>query len=140
MQGWASSWNNLKTTSRWSKLPMQHLQNIWNSLLDLQVLLSEVSPPKLQQMGQIDAWIQIACPRLSIDWGEGFSKPTLTPYEALVALGEVCSCYPSNAFARDSSLSVVEAVDVHGPVQYMLDSMQCSKMSGCLVRKYCCPS
>lgn len=91
---------------------MQHLQTICNSPLDLQVLLSEVSPPKLQQMGQIDAWIQIACPRLSIDWGEGFSKPTLTPYEALIALGEVSSC--SNPFARDSSLSVVEALDVHG--------------------------
>lgn len=24
---------------------------------------------------------QIACPRLSIDWGEGFAKPTLNPYE-----------------------------------------------------------
>ena len=31
--------------------------------------------------------LQVACPRLSIDWGEGFAKPTLTPYEALVALG-----------------------------------------------------
>ena len=30
----------------------------------------------------------MACPRLSIDWGEGFTLPTLTPYEALVALGE----------------------------------------------------
>lgn len=26
-------------------------------------------------------WVQIACPRLSIDWGEAFSKPLLTPYE-----------------------------------------------------------
>lgn len=25
---------------------------------------------------------------MSIDWGEGFVKPTLNPYEALVALGE----------------------------------------------------
>ena len=40
-------------------------------------------------MEGVDAWIQIACPRLSIDWGEGFQKPTLTPYEALIALGEV---------------------------------------------------
>ena len=37
---------------------------------------------------EVDVWVQVACPRLSIDWGEGFSKPTLTPYEALVALGE----------------------------------------------------
>lgn len=48
---------------------------------DLQVLLSEVAPWKLDMMTNIDAWIQIACPRLSIDWGEGFHKPTLTPYE-----------------------------------------------------------
>ena len=26
-------------------------------------------------------WVQVACPRLSIDWGEAFSKPLLTPYE-----------------------------------------------------------
>ena len=33
--------------------------------------------------------LQVACPRLSIDWGEAFTTPTLTPYEALIALGEV---------------------------------------------------
>jgi 2-(3-amino-3-carboxypropyl)histidine synthase len=34
------------------------------------------------------AWAQVACPRLSIDWGEGFGGlPVLTPYEAMVALG-----------------------------------------------------
>ena len=55
----------------------------------MQVLLSEVAPWKLALMEGVDAWIQIACPRLSIDWGEGFEKPTLTPYEALIALGEV---------------------------------------------------
>ncbi len=54
-----------------------------------QVLLSEVAPWKLALMGGVDAWVQIACPRLSIDWGESFAKPTLTPYEALVALDEV---------------------------------------------------
>lgn len=53
------------------------------------VLLSEVSPQKLAAIGHIEAWVQIACPRLSIDWGEGFTKPTLTPYEAMIALGLV---------------------------------------------------
>ena len=33
--------------------------------------------------------VQVACPRLSIDWGEAFDRPTLTPYEAFVALGQV---------------------------------------------------
>ncbi|EFN55489.1 hypothetical protein CHLNCDRAFT_23248, partial [Chlorella variabilis] len=51
------------------------------------VLLSEVSPPKLAALSEgIDAWVQIACPRLSIDWGEGFTQPTLNPYEARVRL------------------------------------------------------
>ena len=54
------------------------------------VLLSEVTPAKLRALSSgIDTWVQIACPRLSIDWGEGFDKPTLNPYEAFVALGEV---------------------------------------------------
>lgn len=26
-------------------------------------------------------WVQIACPRLSVDWGTAFSKPLLSPYE-----------------------------------------------------------
>lgn len=39
-------------------------------------------------MKGIDCWIQIACPRLSIDWGSGYSRPLLTCYEAFVALGE----------------------------------------------------
>lgn len=38
-------------------------------------------------MSDVDAWVQIACPRLSIDWGYAFPRPLLSPYEALVALG-----------------------------------------------------
>ena len=50
-------------------------------------LPAEVSPPKLAALSEgIDAWVQIACPRLSIDWGEGFTQPTLNPYEARVRL------------------------------------------------------
>lgn len=53
------------------------------------VLLSEVTPAKLAMLGNsVDVWVQIACPRLSIDWGEEFDRPTLNPYEAFVALGE----------------------------------------------------
>ena len=29
----------------------------------------------------IYSWVQIACPRLSIDWGMAFEKPLLSPYE-----------------------------------------------------------
>jgi len=51
------------------------------------VLVSEVSPQKLRAFEGVEAWVQVACPRLSIDWGEGFELPTLTPFEAFVALG-----------------------------------------------------
>jgi 2-(3-amino-3-carboxypropyl)histidine synthase len=58
------------------------------------VLLSEVSPQKIAMLSQdIDVFVQIACPRLSIDWGDEFSRPTLNPYEAFVALGEVRGFY-----------------------------------------------
>lgn len=53
----------------------------------INLLLSEIFPGKLAMMNDIDCWVQIACPRLSIDWGYAFPKPLLTPYEALVTLG-----------------------------------------------------
>lgn len=52
------------------------------------LLLSEIFPGKLAMFDDVEAWVQIACPRLSIDWGFAFPRPLLTPYEALVALGE----------------------------------------------------
>ncbi|KAG6042226.1 Diphthamide biosynthesis protein 1 [Claviceps citrina] len=51
------------------------------------LLLSEIFPAKLAMMNEVECWVQVACPRLSIDWGYAFSRPLLTPYEALVALG-----------------------------------------------------
>ena len=50
------------------------------------VMLSEIFPKKLTLFRNVDAWIQVACPRLSIDWGTAFEQPLLTPYEAAVAL------------------------------------------------------
>ncbi|EUC48282.1 hypothetical protein COCMIDRAFT_2894 [Bipolaris oryzae ATCC 44560] len=50
------------------------------------LLMSEIFPGKLAMMGDVEAWVQIACPRLSIDWGYAFPRPLLSPYEALVAL------------------------------------------------------
>lgn len=53
----------------------------------INLLLSEIFPGKLALMDDVECWVQIACPRLSIDWGYAFPRPLLTPYEALVALG-----------------------------------------------------
>jgi 2-(3-amino-3-carboxypropyl)histidine synthase len=53
----------------------------------INLLLSEIFPGKLGMMKDVECWVQVACPRLSIDWGYAFPRPLLTPYEALVALG-----------------------------------------------------
>ncbi|KAJ2781909.1 Diphthamide biosynthesis protein 1 [Coemansia interrupta] len=68
------------------------------------VLLSEIFPQKLALFPDIDCWVQVACPRLSIDWGYAFPKPLLTPYEANVALDatEWQDVYPMDFYAFDS--------------------------------------
>jgi 2-(3-amino-3-carboxypropyl)histidine synthase len=52
-------------------------------------LLSELTEEKLNLYPKCECFIQIACPRLSIDWGSYFSKPVITPYEAFVAFSDV---------------------------------------------------
>lgn len=74
----------------------------------INLLLSEIFPGKLAMMSDVECWVQIACPRLSIDWGYAFPRPLLTPYEALIALdvregwdkanGGV---YPMDFYAKD---------------------------------------
>lgn len=47
------------------------------------VLISEISPTKLAQFGSsVDCWVQVACPRLSLDWGESYGVPMLSSFEA----------------------------------------------------------
>ncbi|KAI0385422.1 putative diphthamide synthesis protein-domain-containing protein [Hypomontagnella monticulosa] len=70
------------------------------------LLLSEIFPGKLAMMSDVECWVQVACPRLSIDWGYAFPRPLLTPYEALVALGEredwsKSGVYPMDYYARE---------------------------------------
>lgn len=69
------------------------------------LLLSEIFPGKLALMSDVECWVQVACPRLSIDWGYAFPRPLLTPYEALVALGEKQDwgdgVYPMDYYGKD---------------------------------------
>ncbi|XP_007554411.1 2-(3-amino-3-carboxypropyl)histidine synthase subunit 1 isoform X1 [Poecilia formosa] len=85
---------------------LQHLESKLESLGKsfTRVLLSEVFPSKLDLIPDVDAWVQIACPRLSIDWGTAFSKPLLSPYEAAVALQEVGweEVYPMDFYSNQS--------------------------------------
>lgn len=62
-----------------------HLSRMRNKTISL-FLMSEIFPQKLALLQDIDCYIQVACPRLSIDWGYAFDKPLLSPYEAEVVL------------------------------------------------------
>jgi 2-(3-amino-3-carboxypropyl)histidine synthase len=70
------------------------------------LLLSEIFPAKLALFQDtVDVWVQIACPRLSIDWGYAFkAAPLLNPYEANVVLGTAPwkSVYPMDFYANGS--------------------------------------
>ncbi|KAG0220979.1 Diphthamide biosynthesis protein 1 [Mortierella sp. GBA43] len=68
------------------------------------ILLSEIFPGKLAMFEDMDAFIQIACPRLSIDWGYAFPKPLLTPYEASVVFESIPwqPVYPMDFYSNDS--------------------------------------
>ncbi|KZO90490.1 hypothetical protein CALVIDRAFT_490323 [Calocera viscosa TUFC12733] len=66
-----------------SVLPLGHRPDI------TPILLSELSPQKLSLFTQLSAFVQTSCPRLSIDWGEAFQRPLLSPYECTVAVGGI---------------------------------------------------
>jgi 2-(3-amino-3-carboxypropyl)histidine synthase len=65
------------------------------------ILLSEISPAKLARMTRstenpegVDTWVQIACPRLSIDWGGAFGGvPLLNAYEVQFCLFVLLVCF-----------------------------------------------
>ena len=84
-----------------------------NNLKSFVVLASEITPSKLAFFGKkVDAWVQIACPRLSVDWGHYLSGdqsvPVLNPYELFVALDSTNKLwrsedesYPMDYYSQD---------------------------------------
>lgn len=66
------------------------------------LLLSEVSPERLALFESVGAWVQVACPRLSLDWGDAYGTPLLTPYEAHVAFGgrDYQAVYPMDYYSN----------------------------------------
>jgi 2-(3-amino-3-carboxypropyl)histidine synthase len=99
------------------------------------ILLSELSPAKLALFGQhLDAFVQTSCPRLSLDWGEAFEKPLLSPYEANVALGvtrgwgkgrgvgmEDLRSSPASSLADSPSAASLDADDPNEAIDYPMD-------------------
>ena len=52
------------------------------------ITMSELTPDKLMNFYNIEAFIELACPRIALDDFAKYEKPILTMREALVALGE----------------------------------------------------
>ncbi|EOB11153.1 Diphthamide biosynthesis protein 1 [Nosema bombycis CQ1] len=51
-------------------------------------MLDEIEDDILSRYPFIDAFVQISCPRLSVDWGHSFSKPLLSPFEVFYEKGD----------------------------------------------------
>ena len=52
------------------------------------IMLNEITETKIMNYNKCECFIQLACPRLSIDWSDQFTKPMLTPYEIYLALDQ----------------------------------------------------
>lgn len=77
-----------------------------NGKVVIPFLMAEINRAKLPLIVEVDVWVQVACPRLSIDWGEGFDKPIITPYELEVAMMETVwqDVYPMDYYSNDGGL------------------------------------
>jgi len=64
------------------------------------LLLSEITKEKLALFPNVDAWVQVACPRLSTDWGHYFDKPLLTSYEAHSLFTDLPLAAPMDYYAN----------------------------------------
>uniref|UniRef100_A0AAG5DUS7 2-(3-amino-3-carboxypropyl)histidine synthase subunit 1 n=2 Tax=Anopheles atroparvus TaxID=41427 RepID=A0AAG5DUS7_ANOAO len=82
------------------------------------ILLSEIFPAKLALMTDIDAFVQVACPRLSIDWGTAFPKPLLTPYELSVALGDAEWKIPECTATKEQQQKPLPSLEVVYPMDF----------------------
>ena len=86
------------------------------------MLASEITPSKLLLFAQkVHVWVQIACPRLSVDWGQHLSGrsdvPVLNPYELFVCLdlvqwrGRIPQPYDTKPVDDDDAAAAAAAVD-----------------------------
>ena len=95
------------------------LDNITKKLKDhgksvFTILLSEIFPQKLKLMSSsVEAWVQIACPRLSIDWGMSFDK--VSKSEAAL-VNQIPECFMKvcilslNQFDLICSIAVIDSI------------------------------
>jgi len=80
----------LKTGQRRLELAMSLKEKLEKNGRNTTLLaLKEVTPEALMQFPHIEAFVNTACPRVSIDDGTRFRRPVLTPNETLVVLDEM---------------------------------------------------
>lgn len=86
--------------------------NLYTSCKVIKVMMPEVIQDSLKEFENVDVWIQVACPRLSIDWGSFFHQPLLNPYELAQSIkllqGDrelqqvAAKAYPMDFYAKNS--------------------------------------
>jgi 2-(3-amino-3-carboxypropyl)histidine synthase len=70
-------------------------------------------------MPDVECWVQVACPRLSIDWGSAFARPLLSPYEALVVLGGREGRWEQGSGGQDQkALGSTQEEEIFYPMDY----------------------
>ncbi|CAD7933203.1 unnamed protein product [Amoebophrya sp. A25] len=91
--------------------------SVVNKVEPIVFLLSEISPDALRSYEKdIDFWVQIACPRLSLDWGPAFTRPCLTTYECYLLL-ERATQMRILLKSRRSRKELQEGEEQHGVLQ-----------------------
>lgn len=80
----------------------------------VKVMMPEVVQENLEAFDKsVDIWVQVACPRLSIDWGSFFEIALLNPYEFVQSINKFCgknttagdnlNCkYPMDFYSKNS--------------------------------------
>jgi 2-(3-amino-3-carboxypropyl)histidine synthase len=69
------------------------------------IMMNEITQKKIINYNKCECFIQLACPRLSIDWSDQFDRPMLTPYEIYLALDQIKlnnNIYEMNNYSNDT--------------------------------------
>jgi 2-(3-amino-3-carboxypropyl)histidine synthase len=101
----------------------QHLLSNFDRVSD-----DETSAKNTGAHGCVDAWVQVACPRLSLDWGHHYRQPLLSSYEAMNLFSSLASsgkmaestsaCCGSGSCCSQEPRIVFETMPRHHPMDY----------------------